>query len=70
MIAVWDSDKPGEPDEPKFWGNEKQKRVIMKGCYTKTGPFVHFRVNGQHRLAYLKGRQPIGKKKRRKSATN
>jgi hypothetical protein len=70
MIAIWDSGKPGEPDEPEFWGKPKQKRVIIKGCYSKTGPWVHFKVNEQHRLAYLSDRQPIRKKKKKKSVVN
>lgn len=42
--------------EPGFWGDgEKgQKRGLVKDCYDKKGPWVHFRVNGQDRLAYLK----------------
>ena len=70
MIAVWESEKPkaSEPyadikalavDEPKFWGGPTANRIIVKECYSHKSPVIHFRVNGQDRMAYLKGRKAI-----------
>jgi len=70
LTAIWDSERPDKNSpyadiktladaEPKFWGGPKAKRVIIKECYSNRGPWIHFRVNGQDRLAYLKGRKPI-----------
>lgn len=66
MLALWDSDKPGEPDEPGFWGGPNDKRVIVKSCYSKGSHVVHFKVNGQDRLAYLAKLRPVKRRRKRK----
>ncbi len=67
MLALWeDSDKPGEPDEPGFWGGPNDKRVIVKSCYSKGSHVVHFKVNGQDRLAYLAKLRPVRRRRKRK----
>jgi len=42
--------------EPGFWGDTSkgERRGLVKECYKKNKPYVHFRVNGKDRLAYLK----------------
>lgn len=56
LSAVWDSDKPGEPQEPAFWGMPGRRFIK---CLD--GAWCHFQVaddQGQRvdRIAYLKGR--------------
>ena len=52
--------------EASFWGGDGDKRVLVKGCYTEKGPWVHIRVNGQDRIAYLKAGKMEEKKKRKR----
>ena len=47
--------KDGLLDMPKFWGKPGDNRVIIKECF-RDG-WVHFKVNGKHRLAYLRGKK-------------
>jgi hypothetical protein len=65
-LALWDSDKPGEPSEPGFWGGPNDKRVIVKSCYSKDSHVVHFKVNDQDRMAYLKKLRPAKRRRKRK----
>lgn len=61
--------------EPKLWGDpgKGQRRGLVKECYKKDGPWVHFRVNGQDRLVYLKRngiRIKVGEKKGQRLIVN
>jgi hypothetical protein len=49
MSALVESDKPGFPDDPQFWG-EPGNRAIK--C--QKGAWLHFRVGKEQRLAYLR----------------
>jgi hypothetical protein len=44
-----DTDRPGLPENPAFWGISGERFAI---CHD--GAHFHFRVNGSHRYAYLK----------------
>jgi hypothetical protein len=42
--------------EPTWlWGKPTDQRALLGKCMK--GGWVHLRVNGQHRLAYLRGRK-------------
>lgn len=42
--------------EPEWlWGKSTDKRALLSKCLK--GGYVHLTVNGQHRLAYLRGKQ-------------
>lgn len=41
-------------DEARLWGRPTDDRTLLKKCMK--GRWVHLRVNGQHRLAYLRGK--------------
>ena len=65
MSAVWDSDRPGAPDAPAFWG-APGRRFIK--CLD--GAWCHFVVMDDQggrvdRIAYLKGRARPGDGARR-----
>jgi DNA-directed RNA polymerase subunit RPC12/RpoP len=40
--------------EQQIWGKVTDDRKILKNCMK--GGWVHLRVNGQHRLAYFRGK--------------
>jgi len=43
-----------ELEPPEFWGSPTDDRAIVRACM-KDG-WIHIKVNGQHRLAYLRGK--------------
>lgn len=65
LSAVFDSDTPGQPEAPAFWGLPGRRFIkCMEGAW------VHFQVaddQGQRtdRIAYLKGRARPGDEARR-----
>ena len=49
-FMVTDSDKPGQPEEPGFWGVDDRAIIHQEGAW------CHFRVGKDRgRLAYLRG---------------
>lgn len=57
MFALWDSGKPGEPKNEKFWGpsGKDETGKPIRAILCQQGAWIHFRVyNDKGRLAYLK----------------
>ena len=49
LSALVDSDKPGFPDDPEFWGAPGDRAIKCQA-----GAWLHFRAGKEQRLAYLR----------------